>query len=89
MNCESRGVRNNAVVSELARTDGGTLGNTAVVTGVMQWRQDVSLTGPLSTPPPPKRVYFVQRWNDTDGGNRRTEKNLSQCHFIKHKSHMN
>jgi hypothetical protein len=58
MNCESRGVRNNAVVSELARTDGGTLGNTAVVTGVMQWRQDVSLTGPLSTPPPPKECIL-------------------------------
>jgi hypothetical protein len=30
-----------------------------------------------------------QRWNETDRGNPKySEKNLSQCHFVDHKSHM-
>jgi hypothetical protein len=33
--------------------------------------------------------YGERRWNDIDRGKpKKSEKNLSQCHFIKHKSHM-
>jgi hypothetical protein len=33
--------------------------------------------------------YGERRWNDIDRGNpKKSEKNLSQSHFIKHKSHM-
>jgi hypothetical protein len=34
-------------------------------------------------------VNIEQRWNDIDRGKPKdSEKNLSQCHFVYHKSHM-
>jgi hypothetical protein len=33
--------------------------------------------------------YGERRWNDTDRGKRKgSDRNLSQCHFVHHKSYM-
>jgi hypothetical protein len=32
--------------------------------------------------------YGETQWNDTDGKLKNSEKNLSQYHFVNHKSHM-
>jgi hypothetical protein len=46
--------------------------------------------GPIVHPLDDTWVNTEQRWNDIDRGKPRdSEKNLSQCHFVNHKSHMN
>jgi hypothetical protein len=45
--------------------------------------------GPIAHPPGETWVNIEQRWNDTDRGiPKDSEKNLSQYHFVHHKSHM-
>jgi hypothetical protein len=33
--------------------------------------------------------YGVTLWNDIDREKQKNSKNLSQCHFVRHKSHIN
>jgi hypothetical protein len=45
--------------------------------------------GPIVHPPDDTWVNMEQRWNDIDRGKLKdSEENLSQCHFVNHKFHM-
>jgi hypothetical protein len=44
--------------------------------------------GPVVQPPDDTWVNMEQWWNDSNKGKpKKSEKNLSQCHFVDHKSH--
>jgi hypothetical protein len=48
-----------------------------------------AVNGPFIHPQDGTRVNMEHRWNDTDREKpNNSEKNLSQCHFVYHKSHI-
>jgi hypothetical protein len=50
---------------------------------------NAATNGHIVHPPDDIYEYGVRRWNDTDRGKlKNLEKNLSQCHFVHNKSHM-
>jgi hypothetical protein len=61
---------------------------------LLRWGETVSLWKWASNrlfvhPPNDVRVNMEQHWNDTDRGKlKHSERNLSQHHFVHHKSHM-
>jgi hypothetical protein len=61
---------------------------------LLRWGETMSLwnwtaKGPIVHPQVITWVNIEQRWDDTDRGKLKdSEKNLSQCHFVHNKSHM-
>jgi hypothetical protein len=61
---------------------------------LLQWGETMSAwnwvaNGPIVNPADDTWVNMEQQWNDTDRGKLKdSEKNLSQRHFMHHKSHM-
>jgi hypothetical protein len=50
---------------------------------------NAAANGPIVHPPYDTQVNVEQQWKNTDRGKLKdSEKNLSLCHFIHHKSHM-